>query len=203
MTQPARRKINQFGFPHGPLGHLAGLVMRHGNTDMEQAAVDALTLHGSERVLEIGPGPGVGLRLLADRLPGGHATGLDPSPVMVTQGRRLLATRSNVEIHQGAMPELPWSKETFDAVISVNNLMLWPDASAGLHALAHVLQPGGQLVLAAHTWVLRSSLFPEAADDTILAGLVQLVTAAGYTSPRSWLQPRRRGTGAYLRCLRP
>jgi len=80
VTQPARRKINQFGFPHGPLGHLAGLVMRHGNTDMEQAAVDALTLHGSERVLEIGPGPGVGLRLLADRLPGGHATGLDPSP---------------------------------------------------------------------------------------------------------------------------
>jgi len=204
VNQPAGRKINQFGFPHGPLGHLAGLVMRHGNTDMEQAAVEALKLHGAERVLEIGPGPGVGLRLLAERLPGGHVSGLDPSPVMVAQARGLLAGRPNVEIHRGEVPGLPWSKETFDAVISVNNLMLWPDPSAGLHALARVLQPGGQLVLAAHTWALRRSIFPEACDDTILSGLVQLVNAAGYSSPQPWLLPRRqRGTGAYLRCLRP
>ncbi len=84
MSSPVS-KVNQFGFPHGPLGHLVGLVMRHGNADMEQAAIDALELHGSEHVLEIGSGPGVGLRLLADRLPGGRVTGLDPSPVMVAQ----------------------------------------------------------------------------------------------------------------------
>ncbi len=45
------------------------------------------------------------------------------------------------------------------------------------------------------------SIFPGAADDTMPAGLVQLVTAACCTSPRAWLQPRRRGTGAYLHCV--
>lgn len=200
MSSPVS-KVNQFGFPHGPLGHLVGLVMRHGNADMEQAAIDALELHGNEHVLEIGSGPGVGLRLLADRLPGGRVAGLDPSPVMVAQARRLLASQPHVEMLKGAVPGLPWLEEAFDAVISVNNVMLWPDPVAGLRAVPRILRPRGQLVLAAHTWVLRRSIFPGAADDTMPAGLVQLVTAAGYTSPRAWLQPRRRGTGAYLHCV--
>src|SRR5690242_11457129 len=68
----------QFARPHGVLGRLVGRAMA-------RRVIAALALSGDETVVEFGPGPGVGLRLLAEALPRGRVIGVEPSPVMRAQ----------------------------------------------------------------------------------------------------------------------
>lgn len=51
-------------------------------------AVAALPLRPGMRVLEIGCGPGVAARLVADRIGDGFVLGIDRSPVAIAQARR-------------------------------------------------------------------------------------------------------------------
>ncbi|WP_158013461.1 class I SAM-dependent methyltransferase, partial [Carbonactinospora thermoautotrophica] len=120
----SRLAHNAFGLPRGVLGRIAGWIMSRGNADMERAIVDALPLSPDTHVLEVGFGPGVGLRLLAERCPAGRVAGADPSPVMVRQARRRVP--SGVELVEAGVSDLPWPDGTFDAVVSCNNIMLWP-----------------------------------------------------------------------------
>ena len=55
----------QFARPRGLLGRLVGRTMARQNAQLTLRVVAALNLRGDETVIEFGPGPGVGLRLLA------------------------------------------------------------------------------------------------------------------------------------------
>jgi arsenite methyltransferase len=146
-----------FGHPRGPLGALGGRLMERGNVEQERWAVAHAVLEPGERVLVVGPGPGVGLSLAAAAVgPSGRAVGIDPSETM----RRMAAARCAsdiergvVELRAGTTEETGCPDGTFDAAISVNNVMLW-DLPAGFAELARVLRPGGRLVVTVHRHVL-------------------------------------------------
>lgn len=57
----------QFGLPRGALGRLAGRFMERNNGDFNRWAGRQLPDHvdNPARVIELGPGPGIGLRELA------------------------------------------------------------------------------------------------------------------------------------------
>ncbi|EQD47885.1 methyltransferase type 11, partial [mine drainage metagenome] len=65
-----------------PKSRWAGWFLARFNGPMNRRLVTRLKLEGDERVLEIGPGPGVALEAIARRVPKGGVVGLDPSPVM-------------------------------------------------------------------------------------------------------------------------
>src|SRR5947209_6334826 len=88
MGDESEERVNQFALPHGFAGRVVGLVMAVGNADMERKAIDALGLSGGESVLEIGFGPGIGVRMLTKRVPCGSVAGADPSEVMIGQATR-------------------------------------------------------------------------------------------------------------------
>ena len=54
---------------------------------------DLLQVHSSDRVLDVGCGPGVTLQLLAQRAHSGVVVGIDPSDVMLRQPDAVTATR--------------------------------------------------------------------------------------------------------------
>lgn len=58
-----RRVAPQFGHPRGPLGHLAGWIMgaRASNRERSRWAVSLLDIEPTDRVLEIGFGPGLAI----------------------------------------------------------------------------------------------------------------------------------------------
>src|SRR6266496_1274807 len=75
--------MRAFGRPQGTLGKIGGCIMARMNQKMGGLAIDLLDVQPSNKVLEVGFGPGVGIELLAKSALSGHVVGIDPSEEMV------------------------------------------------------------------------------------------------------------------------
>jgi arsenite methyltransferase len=146
-----------FGHPRGVAGRIGGALMVLGNAEQERWAVQQADLRPGMQVLVVGHGPGLGLALAAAVVgPGGHVVGVDPSKTMRDMATRRCAPHIDaglIELRDGTAEHTGCGSGTVDAVISVNNVMLW-DRAAGLAELHRVLRPGGRLVITVHRHVL-------------------------------------------------
>lgn len=139
-----------FVLPAGTPGEAGAELMARSGRLLQAAAVKRLELAAPDlHVLEIGFGPGVGLALLADTVPQGHVTGVDPSELM----HRHAAQRNSEAIAAGRMTlirstadTLPLPDDSQDAAMMIDNLHFWPDPVAGLREVSRVLAPGGAVV---------------------------------------------------------
>ncbi|MEV4020313.1 class I SAM-dependent methyltransferase [Nonomuraea angiospora] len=138
-----------FALPQGVLGRLAGRLMLWLNDPSELT-----TLIGEQDcVLEVGCGPGGLLRhVQAERL-----CGIDPSPDMLRQAARHNRGR-DVELRLGTAENTGYPDDSFDVVVSVNNVAMWPDLEAGVNELRRVTRPGGRLLIAWHSAIGRSPI---------------------------------------------
>lgn len=98
-------------------------------------------------VLELGSGSGAMAVELLGRYPDIRLTVTDVDPAMLTAAReRLKCFGSRVEITEADATHLPFSDDSFDAVVSfimLHHVIGWEDA---LGEIARVLRPGGRLV---------------------------------------------------------
>ena len=160
MSESNCHPSSQWGRPRGLVGSLVGWVMAVKNTAMNRAAVTALDLTPSDRVLEIGCGPGVALTMVDSRA--AYAAGLDHSPVMVAQAtwrnRRAIA-EGRIAVVEASVARLPFPEADFDKVFTVNSFHFWPAPEAALAEARRVLKPDGRVVLA-----IRASNRPLAFD---------------------------------------
>jgi ubiquinone/menaquinone biosynthesis C-methylase UbiE len=95
---------------------------------------------------DIGCGPGVTARALADRLPRGHTLGVDFAPPMVEQAQRRFAG-PGLSFAVDDAENLSQADGAFGAVTCSFGLMYCYDPRAALRHMARVLQPGGKLML--------------------------------------------------------
>jgi ubiquinone/menaquinone biosynthesis C-methylase UbiE len=148
-----RTVVRQFGHPRGIAGRMAGWVMAHRSSNRQRNswAVSLLDVQPTDRVLEIGFGPGVTIADLADRAIRGQVYGVDHSEVMVRQASRRnhAAIRAGrVELVHASVDQLPSFDEPLDAVLAVNSLGFWPDPVERLGQLRRLLRPAGRIALA-------------------------------------------------------
>jgi trans-aconitate methyltransferase len=105
----------------------------------------ALTLAGSERVLDVGCGDGHVTAEIAARLPTGSILGVDPSSDMIAFASKH-ATQPNLRFEIGDARQLPYRHE-FDLVVSLNALHWVPQQDLALRAIHAALKPRGRAVL--------------------------------------------------------
>lgn len=154
-SEPAglrRRIVEQFHRPHGALGRLAGFVLAHRASNVRRNlwTVERLGLAPTDRVLELGFGPGIALRAAAERVPQGCVVGVDHSELMVRAARRRNAravAEGRVVLHLGCLDALPELGEPFDKIFAVNALMFAGDPDRVLASLRERLRPGGRLAV--------------------------------------------------------
>jgi ubiquinone/menaquinone biosynthesis C-methylase UbiE len=113
--------------------------------------VSLLDVQPTDRVLEIGFGPGLAITELARRVTRGRIYGIDHSAVMVRQpasATRLPFAPSGVELLHTSVDRLPRFDTPLDAIVAVNSVGFWPDPTEQLSKLRGLLRPGGRIALA-------------------------------------------------------
>ena len=75
--------FSQSGLPHGVVGQFVGWIMRWHNSPDNQWAVSLLKADGSDRILEVGFGPGQAIKMLAEANPSTKIAGIEHSETML------------------------------------------------------------------------------------------------------------------------
>jgi len=125
--------VGQFGHPQGTAGRVAGWVMAHrpSNRQRNRWVVWLLEVQPTDRVLEIGFGPGLAIAELRRRVGhAGHVDGIDHSDVMLRQATRrntAAIAAGRVSLSRASVDQLPRSLGSpLDAILAVNSLGFWP-----------------------------------------------------------------------------
>jgi len=110
--------------------------------------VEMASLSGNETALDIACGTGDITFMLARRLSGGHAVGLDITEKMleIAARKRRESAIENLSFHRGDIMSMPFMDETFDCVAGGYALRNVPDIAAALAEIKRVLRPGGRLL---------------------------------------------------------
>lgn len=129
--------------PRGPIGALLGHIMRIFNRGDNERALRLLDIRPTDRVLEVGCGPGQLVEMLVQHASKGFVAAIDPSEVMVRQARHRNARDmelGRVEVRHGAVSQLPFGDESFDKLVAVHRFQFWPNPPGDLRELMRVLR---------------------------------------------------------------
>lgn len=187
MSTALSALVQQFGKPSGPLGVLAGLIMRvrRSNRVRNLRTLELLDVRPEDRVLEVGFGPGLAVARAAELALAGKVVGIDHSQLMLRQARRrnVEAIRSGrVELLLSSADALPRFEGRFDKVLAVNVYMFWKDPVSVLSGLRQVMKPGGRIAI-----TLQPRRRGATAGDTRAAGerMGASLRAAGFGEVRT------------------
>lgn len=177
--------VAQFHRPTGAAGQLAGWIMsrRSSNVARSRWAVQVLDVRPTERVLELGCGPGVAVAALAARA--ATVVGIDHSAVMIAQAHRRnrAAVRAGrVRLIEASVADLPDLGPPFDAALAVNTLGMWPEPVDRLREIRGLLRPGGRIALVSQPRCAGATAAHSAAAGDELAGQL---AAAGFEHLRT------------------
>ena len=146
--------------------------MARANRKCAAWVIDLLDVQPSDKVLEVGFGPGVGIQLLTSLASTGYVAGVDSSKEMVAQAttrNKNAIQRGHVDLRRGSVASLPFADNTFDKALAINSMQVWPDAVAGLREMRRIIRPRGEVAL---------GFTPYSGQRNI--GLAETLTAAGF-----------------------
>ena len=106
-----------------------------------EAGLDALAITAKTRLLDVGCGSGLALRLAADR--GAAVSGLDASTSLLEHARRRIP---GAPLVQGEIEDLPFPDDSFDVVTGFNSFQYASRPAAALAEAARVVAPSGRVL---------------------------------------------------------
>jgi ubiquinone/menaquinone biosynthesis C-methylase UbiE len=125
-------------------GHHESVLRSHKWRTAENSAAYLLPhLAKDARVLDVGCGPGTITADLADRVPGGHVTGIDAAQSVIEQAREAAGDRENLNFTTGDVYALDYPDASFDVVHAHQVLQHLSDPVAALREMRRVCRPGG------------------------------------------------------------
>jgi SAM-dependent methyltransferase len=139
---------------------------------------EALDLHSGQSVLDVAAGNGNATLAAARRWC--DVTSTDYVPALLDRGRaRAEAEGWRVEFKQADAEALPFTKASFDAVVSTFGVMFTPDQDKAAAELLRVCKPGGKIGLA--NWT------PDGFIGQVFKAIGrQMPPPAGVKSPALW-----------------
>jgi SAM-dependent methyltransferase len=147
----ARYVNRQASHPSGAFGWLLAVVWSFDLRKLNRATVERLEIGPTDDVLDVGCGPGTGVREAAKRAVDGKVTGLDVSETVLYLAKR----RNRDAVRTGQIrfahvdgADLGLAPQSLDRIFSVHSIYFWKDPTDILRQLAEALRPDGRLVLA-------------------------------------------------------
>jgi len=152
-----------------------------------EPVLDAASVDGGHRVLDVACGTGVLARAAHRRVgPGGATVGLDPSPGMLTVAEDL---QPAIEWRRGVAEALPFPDASFDRVVSQFGMMFFSDRTAAVREMLRVLVPDGRLAVAVWDALERTPAY--AIEVDILEAIAGAAAADALRAPFALGDPDR------------
>ena len=129
----------------GLTGLLAGATMLVAARSRARLIVDLASVSESDRVVDIGCGPGTAVRAAARR--GAPVSGVDPAPVMRRLARAITRDDRGVAWLAGTAEHLPLPDGSVTVAWSLATVHHWKDVAAGLAEAKRVLAPAGRFLV--------------------------------------------------------
>ena len=76
----------------------------------------------------------------------------------------------SVDLRRASVDRLPFDNNSFDKVLAINSMQVWPDVARGLREIRRVMKPSAKLALG-------FTIYSGQPNN----GLTELLTAAGFT----------------------
>ena len=142
--------VTQFKQPSGWLGNLAGVIMakRPSNRERNAWILELLNLQPTDRVIEIGFGPGIAIEKASQIVTDGLIVGIDHSETMLRQASKRnqpMIAKGKVKLHLGTIAQLNHRYEPFNKIFSANVVQFWADPIAEFNILRQNLAPQGRI----------------------------------------------------------
>lgn len=131
----------------GVVGYVSGFTMMIGRKRNAQLAASITGIDPTDRVVDVGCGPGVAVRV-AERQ-GAPAVGVDPSPSMIRLARVLTASRGRsrrIGWLQACAERIALPDGSTTVCWSIASVHHWSDLCAGIAEVHRILEPGGRFV---------------------------------------------------------
>lgn len=116
----------------------------YGQADLVQKHIDA---YRPKRILELGCGRGFNSVYLAKRNPSLSFTGIDLTPVHISEAYKNARRCSNLNLMRGTFLELPFADGWFDLVFEVEAVCHAADLERMFREAHRVLKPGGHFII--------------------------------------------------------
>lgn len=151
MTENELQELaKQLGNPSGEFGKIVAKNMHEGNISMTNHAVELLQIKGKQKILEIGHGNAHHVTEILKTHTEIQYFGIDISALMhkeaVTANQTYIQNnRADFQLYDGL--ELPYPKNLFDGIFSVNTVYFWENPQAFLQEIYRVCSPNGHFCL--------------------------------------------------------
>lgn len=140
-----------WGDPRGALGGAALAAMALKNRGQNKAALDLLAPRLGDAVIELGCGPGMGVRAALKRVGrDGFVAGIDRSATAAhcsTHVAHGAVLKGRAVIMRADVTDLPFRDCMFDRAFAVNAFQFWLDPARAFREVSRVLAPSGRLVI--------------------------------------------------------
>ena len=136
--------------PNGEYAIQVGEKMNEGNLHINLNTFEALNLEKGDSILEIGMGNGYFVKNILSVDDSIKYTGCDFSKIMFDEAcirNEKFITSRQATFHNTDANELPFDREVFNKVFSINTIYFWDNPQIVLTEIHRVLKPKGQVTI--------------------------------------------------------
>ena len=147
FSRQARKPAGLFGC------FIASRLFEKGNAELNDLMFEILGECNNRRILEIGFGPGLLIKDVADRFKGAAIEGIDFSEPMfeaASKKNRKHIQSGKVRLCLGDFDTIPFEEKSFDQIFTVNTIYFWKNPEATVTKISRLLKPGGRVYIGLH-----------------------------------------------------
>lgn len=155
----------QFKRPTGFFGNFSSRIMIKGNRNKYATIIKDMDIQPDDKLLEIGYGPGIGIRMIADLCGSCTIHGIDFSKLMYKKAgnyNKSNIDKGKVQLQYGDYLNVSMSKNQYDKIFCLNVIYFWDELNKPLEITRSLLKTNGTFyIFMIHADTLKKKKAPD------------------------------------------
>ena len=180
---------SQFKKPGVLFGVFASNLMIKNNQKNYDRLINDMDIQPQQKVLEIGYGPGIGIRMIANACSGCIVHGIDFSRLMYKRAckyNQLFIDEGKVQLQYGDFLKTPFTDIKYDRIFCLNVIYFWNELQSPFEKVISLLTKGGNF----HIYMADKSALKRAPDSIFnkypIEQVLETLKAVGFANVQQY-----------------